>query len=355
MEAGNGTAGNGGEQHREDGLLDTGGVHAVADGDQARTGGIHHVGVRDHNADGGNGQHGVQQEGGQVVTGLEQNPDGGDGSNGDVQANNPHPGGVGQVDGMPVHADGHAQADGDDTGDGGNAHGGIPAVNHEAEGNGDDDEKQGNHGHRSGGSGGGQIHLTVHILGGEGAGHDGSEGSYHQNQGQVGEDDEQTLCPQAHVGGDDLADGLALMADGGEQGAEVMDAAEEDAAHQNPQHTGQPAEHGGGDGAGNGAGTGDGGEVVSHQHRGLGGNVVDAILHGVRGGGLVGFTDAPLLAQVAAVEDVAAQENGDSDQKKYETVHWIDNSLSFTFSGDGNSAPDSFWLPHPLDWSRSFS
>ena len=110
-----------------------------------------------------------------------------------------------------------------------------------------------------------------------------------------------------------------------------MDTAEEDTANQNPQQAGQPAEHGSGDGAGNGAGTGDGGEVVTHQHGGLSRHIVDSILHGVCGGRLVVFTNAPLLAQVATVEDVAAEENGNSDNEKYKTVHKICLLPSFHF------------------------
>ena len=102
-----------------------------------------------------------------------------------------------------------------------------------------------------------------------------------------------------------------------------MDTAEEDAADDDPQRAGTPAEAGssGADGAGNGAGTGDGGEVMAHQHRSLGGHVVDAVLHGVGGGGLIVFTDAPLLAQVAAVEDVTGKQSGTADDQKNKTIH----------------------------------
>ena len=113
------------------------------------------------------------------------------------------------------------------------------------------------------------------------------------------------------------------MADGGDQGAEVVDAAEEDAADDDPQSAGQPAEAEGRsvDGAGDGAGTGDGREVVAHQDGGLCGDVVDAVLHGVRGGLLIVLAHAPLLAQPASVEHIAQQQNGDADDQKYQTVH----------------------------------
>ena len=127
---------------------------------------------------------------------------------------------------MEVHADGDDGHDGDDADHAGHGHGGVPAVHQEAEDNGDGDEQQGDHGHPGVGLGGDQIHLARLGEGGaEGAGHDGGEGRHHQDQGQVGEDQKQHLGPLAHVGGNDFADGLAVVADGGEQGAEVMDAA----------------------------------------------------------------------------------------------------------------------------------
>ena len=103
-----------------------------------------------------------------------------------------------------------------------------------------------------------------------------------------------------------------------------MDTAEEDAANQDPQSDGTPAEAQGSsvDGAGDGACAGDGGEVVAHQDGGLCGNVVNTVFHGVCGSGFVQFTDAPLLAQVAAVEDVAADQDSDADDQKYKTVHF---------------------------------
>ena len=108
---------------------------------------------------------------------------------------------------------------------------------------------------------------------------------------------------------------------------------EEDTTYQDPQNAGQPAEHSSGDGAGNGTGAGDGGEMMAHQNRGLCGDVVNAVLQGVCGGGIGVFTYAPLLAQVAAIEDITADQNGNADQQKYETVHRLVCSLLFLFPG----------------------
>jgi hypothetical protein len=57
--------------------------------------------------------------------------------------------------------------------------------------------------------------------------------------------------------------------------------------------------------------------VVAHQDGSLGGDVVDAVLQGVSGGGLVKLADAPLLAQPAAIEKITADQHGDADDEKY--------------------------------------
>ena len=92
----------------------------------------------------------------------------------------------------------------------------------------------------------------------EGARHDGGEGPHHQHQGQEGEDDEQALGPQADAAGDDLADGAALVAQRGEQGAEVMHAAEEDAAEDDPEKDRNPSKDSRLNSTGDRTGTGDG-------------------------------------------------------------------------------------------------
>ena len=354
MEAGDGAAGDGGEQDGEDGLGDAGSILAVTDHGQANTGGIGHVGMGNDDAQGSDGQHGVQQEGGQIVTGLQQDPHGSHGSHSDVDTDDPHPGLAGQVDGVEVHADGDDGDDGQNADDGSGAHGDIPAVHGKAKDDSDDDEQQGNHSHTGIGQRSGLVQNALIEGGAEGAGHDGGEGSHDQDQGQVGEDQEQPLGAGAHVGGDDFADGLTAVTDGSEQGAEIVDTAEEDTADHDPQRAGAPAEAGssGADGAGNGAGTGDGGEVVTHQNRSLGGHIVNAVLHGVGRGGLIVFTYAPLFAQVTAIEDIANHQSGAADDQKKQTIHTI-FLLPSWFSGGQNCSPDFAWLPFRLDWKRS--
>ena len=113
------------------------------------------------------------------------------------------------------------------------------------------------------------------------------------------------------------------MADGGEQSTEVMDTTEENTADEDPEGAGQPAEAqtSSADGARDGAGASDGGEVVAHQDGGLCGDIVNTIFHGVCGGGFVVLANAPLLAQPAAVENVATQQHSKADDQKYKTIH----------------------------------
>ena len=189
----------------------------------------------------------------------------------DVQTHNDHPHGVAQVDGVPVQTDVHASGDTDNTDNGGHAQRSVAAVYEEAEDNGHQDEHDGDD--SGGGVCGGSrnIHSAVSGVSGlEGVGNDRCKGSHHQDQGQIRENDEQFLSLGADGVANDLADRLALVANGSEQGTEVMHAAEEDAADEHPQHHGHPAEHSGLNGAVDGAGTGDGREVMSHQHGGLG-------------------------------------------------------------------------------------
>ena len=202
----------------------------------------------------------------------------------------------------------------DDADDGGHAQRSIAAIDQEAEHDRQHDEQHGDHG----GTAVGQIvGFGALGAGGESADHDGAESGNHQQQGQIGEHQEQLLAPAADVDLDDVADGLALMTDGGEQSGEVVGGADEDAADQDPQQNGDPAEDSGLNGAVDGAGACDGGEVVAQQDGRLSGDVVIAVGHGVSGG-LSGRIDAPLLSQPSAVEQIAADQHDDADQQDNE-------------------------------------
>ena len=308
VEAGDGAAGDGDEQGGEQGAQAGHLVGKAGEGGHIHVGGVRAGEARADDAHGGDDHHAVEQEGAEVVTGLEQDPHRSYRGDEDVHADDPHPRGVGQVDGVEVQADDQADDDTHHAHNGGHRQGRAPAVDGQAEDNGHQDEQNGNHGH----GGVGVVGGAVGVEAVEGAGHDGGEGGHHQHQGQVREDQEELLGPLADVDGHHLAQGLALVADGGEQGAVVMDGAEEDAADEHPQHHGHPAEDGRLNGAVNGAGAGDGGKVVSHQDRGFGRDVVHAILQLMSWSDL-GVVHPPLLGKPAAVENVSHDQDGNAN------------------------------------------
>ena len=104
------------------------------------------------------------------------------------------------------------------------------------------------------------------------------------------------------------------MTNGREQSAEVMNAAEEDAADDDPEQNRKPAESCRLDRAVDRACAGDGGEVVTHQDRSFRRNVVNAILKFVCGR-LARRIDSPLLGEPAAVADVTDDEQRDRNDQ----------------------------------------
>lgn len=161
---------------------------------------------------------------------------------------------------MEIHADGHAEDNGNYAKDGGSHHASVAAVYRKAEDNGYGNKEQGYHGHGRLGGTLCFIHHAVFIDSAEGGSHDGCKGRHHQDQSQIRENNEKLLGPFGHIGGNDFANGLPVVPDRGKEGAEVMDAAEENAAHQHPQGHRQPAEHGCPNGTCNRTCAGNGGE-----------------------------------------------------------------------------------------------
>ena len=226
MEARNSTAGDGREENREqeqDAVL-RGHGEARESREQVRI----DIGMGAENADYGDNQHGIQQEGTQIVTRLEQDPDRGDRGDGDVNADEDHPGLGGEIQRMPIHADGHDEDDGRDAKDRRGYDGGVPVINEDAEHDGDDDEEQGNHGHGGIGRAGCLIEDAVPVRGAEGRGNNGCEGCHDENQRQVGEGDKELFGAFGHIGRNNFPDGLSLVPDRRKERPEIMDAAEED-------------------------------------------------------------------------------------------------------------------------------
>ena len=319
VEAGDGAAGDGDEQGRDqiaaaglpagEGLeLELAAPGAAEDADESQ----------DH--------HAVQQEAGQIVTRLEEYPDREQGGQGDVHGDEDYPGGTRQVD-ADVQADEGDDDDADDADDGRGTDLGAPAVDEVAEDDGYDDEQQARG--RRGGVAGGVVHahgdevvgVAVGINGGlERTGNDGGEARDDEDEHQQREDDEELVGLGADVVLYDLADGAAAVTDGREQSAEVVHGAEEDTADDDPEENGQPAEHSRLDGAVDGAGAGDGREVVAHQDGGVGRDKVLVVEFGVRGSRTVGV-HAPLLGKPGAVEYVAQAQKNYADNQNENCGH----------------------------------
>ena len=312
MEAGDCTAGDGDEQGREEG----GGAVEALPACECRQ--INSC-AGEHDTDESDDHHAVEQEGGQVVTRLEQHPDRKQRSHDYVHCDEEDPEGAAGVD-TEVQAGDGDEHDADDADDSGGADLAVLAVHEVTEDESDNDEQ------KRGGRGGGVAAdvCTANgehgAFGNEGAGHDCGEGSNDENENEQGEDGEQSLCLDAYLILDDFADGAAVVADGGEQSTKVMHCAEEDAADNDPQENGDPAENCGLDRSVDGACTGDGREVVAHQHGGVGRNEVLPVIAGVCRGFMVGV-NTPLLCKPRAIEDVAQSKQSECDEKNNYCAH----------------------------------
>ena len=105
-----------------------------------------------------------------------------------------------------------------------------------------------------------------------------------------------------------------------------MQTTDEDTTDDAPQEHGNPTENGSLNGAVDGAGTGDGGEVMAHQDGGLGGDVVDTVVH-FDSGSLAGGINAPLLCQPGTVGQVTDDQQDDCSENDQNSSHF--SLLSF--------------------------
>ena len=211
------------------------------------------------NACQGYDHHGVKKEAGQIVSGLQHDPYGDQGSHRDIKADQNDP--CGPCHGKAhVHAQGYDDNDADDAAGGGRTGLNAEAVGHDAVDDGQNDKEHGDHScglvacgicHDAEG------HGSV-GRGKEGARHHVDEGCDDQDQDQKGKDGKEPLGPLAHGVMNELAYRLSAVTDGCEQGAEVLQAAEENTADHAPEEDRDPAENGSLDGAVDGAGARDG-------------------------------------------------------------------------------------------------
>lgn len=110
------------------------------------------------------------------------------------------------------------------------------------------------------------------------------------------------------------------MADRSEERAEIMDAAEENAADENPERDRQSSEHGSPDRSRNRACTCNRGEMVPHEHRSFSGDIVNPVFHCMSRCRDISLTHAPLFHQPAAVENIAAEENSETNREQYKRI-----------------------------------
>ena len=115
---------------------------------------------------------------------------------------------------------------------------------------------------------------------------------------------------------------MTAMAKGSDQRTVVLHATEEDGTDDDPQNDRDPTEDGSRDRTHDGAGTGDGREVVAQKHRGLGGHIVHAVLHGM-GGSSLGIIHAPLLRKPGTVGHITQEQAGEAAEKDDERAQFV--------------------------------
>jgi len=322
VEAGQGAAGDGDEEHRE---------HHAALGGEAGEGrggdGGLALEAQDEDAEDGADDHDDHHDGGEVVARL-------------LQGLDRHGAGEDQVhhdDGDPlveVEVERELHAHGEHHDDGNHSHaelggaGEVELALGPAEGDGNESEQNRDGAGAASSVGLGDVDGAVSGGGElEGAADHRGEGGDDNDAEQPGEQQEQATAGLADVLLDELGKRLAVVLHRGVEGAEVVDGAEEDAADEDPQHDGDPAEGHGHDGARHRAGAADRGELVGEHGEGGGGGEVLAILHAASGGEGLGV-DAPLVGEPPAVEQVTADQHGRGNEHQYDSVHSL---LSFLF------------------------
>ena len=310
MEAGDSTAGHGDEQDGEHGTQ-------LLVGETGEDGQVH-GGMSDQQANHSTGDHGHEHKGGHVVTGLLQQPHGQNSGKEDVDEGDVAPCSLAQNDGQ-VRTDDEGQHDENDADDALFPAGEVELLLDEAEDDSEDHEHDGDHT----GSAVGLSSLHQSSVGAEGVEGSGDHVSKRCNDDaaeQPAEQQEQLAAGLADILLDQHAHALAVILDGSVQSAEVGDGTEEDAAQQDPQQNGQPAESGSLDGTGDRACTGNGAELVGEHRPTVGGNIVPAILMD-NSRGLGGGVDAPLVCQPAAVECVSTEQTHGGDQYDDQRIH----------------------------------
>ena len=315
MEARERTAGNRDEQNGE---------HHAGGGGEAREHGRGDrglaLGTQHHDAQHGAHDHDDHHDGGQVVARLLEHLDG----HGTRKHQVHHHDGDPTVE-VEVHRELHAHREhGNHEDDAGDELLGTrevelaarPAKDHGNEGEQDRDRARAAGGIRLGNiNGTGSIRRHR-----KGAGHHGGEGGDHDQAEQPAKEQEQTAARTPDVLIDELGERLAVVLHRGVQRAKIMHGAKEDAAHEDPQHHGQPAERHGDDGARHGTRTADRAELVRERRECRGGREVMPVLHAASGRERLAV-NAPFVGQPSAIPQVTCGEHNRRDHHQHNSVH----------------------------------
>ena len=322
MEAGKRAASDGDEQEREDVLARCGqGGKGVTVNDHGGGHGCLAGSAQNHNANHRASDHNQHHDAGKVVARLLKRLDGHGSSEDQVHHDDGKPAHLVQVDGE-LHAHGK-HSDHQNNGEGELFSAGeVPLAAAPTKSDGHKGKQ-----HRDGTSGAARIGLGVidRAAGGIDDGlertgdHIGERGDNNDAE-QPAEQQEQATTRAADVLLDQLGKRLAVVLHRGVQGAKVMHGAKEDAAHQHPQHNGQPAKHHGDDSARNGTRTADRRKLMRERGEAGGRREVLSVHHATRRRQLR-VVHAPALGEPAAIHQVASGQNNRSDYDYCNSIH----------------------------------
>ena len=299
MEAGNGAAGHGDEQQRPEILT----ILRCETGEHRNLGGIN-AAHEDH-ADCADEHREVQQERSQIVARLQEQPDRQHRSGENVDDQRPAPELDAKFEGrhdprgrisIEDRADNQRHHD-----DGAIQQVQAQPVHQPAEQHGDDHVYDRGEGNRRVG----RERLRRQF----------QEYRDDQGQSQPSEDQEQFLRRRANPFENDFADRQALVSQGSDQRAHVMNAAEKYRTNQHPEIGRQPAEHRSrGDRSDDRAGAGDGRKMVAHQNGRMGRAIINPVIKTSCGSFLVGIQGKDIF-QPFAVCHVRYTINNDCNDK----------------------------------------
>ncbi|MPM20344.1 hypothetical protein SDC9_66773 [bioreactor metagenome] len=144
----------------------------------------------------------------------------------------------------------------------------------------------------------------------EGAGDDVGEGCNHQNGEEPDEEQKETFSQFPDIQLDDVTDGASLIANRGEDGAEILNRTDENTSNEDPKQDGNPAEDGGLDRAVDWSCSSNRSELVAEYHLSGGWYIVYSIFH-FQGRGFALGINTPLFGQIASIDQVRSYKHYD--------------------------------------------